>query len=354
MRTVLLFSNVRPTDAGGRAEKFRSRAKRLKQYGWNLEVAYVPKPEFAFPIDFLRALATARQVDPDVVVAVSNPFHLQYVGWLFARTLGVPWVAEFRDPIASNPDREEGSLVTRLAAVTERFTVQRANRCVWFDGIQISGDYFENTYPDDASRVRKLPFLGYDPEAFDVQAAAFDEWTLTYAGSFYDGWIEPDTVLQGIAEYIESTGDNEFRVRFYGDWTDEYERLVDELGLKDVVSAHGFVPHSEIVPVLKGSDAVLYIGGTDPRNHLNIPSKIWDYIGARTPILGVVDPGFRVASFIREYELGVVADETPSDIATAFGTLRDEYQYDPSEQAFDFTRDRLVAAYAEILDEVVP
>lgn len=352
MRTALLISNVRLSDAGGRAEKFRSRAERLEAHGWSLEIAYVPNPGVSFPTAFLRALTKAYRVDPDIVIAVSNPFHLQYGGWLFSRLLRVPWLAEFRDPIATNPDRSDGSLVARLAAITERFTVTAADSCVWFDGIQILDDYFETTYPGHAATVRKLPFLGYEPTAFDTEPSIFDEWTLTYAGSFYEGWIEPQTVLHGISEYVARTGDRDFRVRFYGDWSDEYDQLVTKLRLNDVVSAHGFVPHSEIVPILQGSDATLYIGGTNPRNRLNIPSKIWDYVGARTPILGVVDPDFRVAEFIREYELGVIADETPDAIAEALTTLRKGYDYTPDERAFEFTRDRLVAAYADVLDEV--
>jgi glycosyltransferase involved in cell wall biosynthesis len=46
-------------------------------------------------------------------------------------------------------------------------------------------------------------------------------------------------------------------VQFYGGWDDTYAAYVEDLGLDDVVSYEGFLPHDEIVPVLRGSDLLL-------------------------------------------------------------------------------------------------
>lgn len=356
MKTLLLVSNRRPDEAGGRAEKVGTRIELFEENGWRIEIGYVSQPYVAtFPLSIFRCLWTAIRTEADVVVSINNPFHLHLIGFLVSRVVGKPWLSELRDPISNHPDRDPGTLMTQLATWVESLVVHESDRVVWLDGIQLNDEYLLQEYPQiNPSRFVKLPFMGYDREQFsEVVPAEYDDFTVTYAGSFYKGWIEPDTLLRGVAEYIERTGDRDFRLQFYGDWNDDYDQLVRELHLDDIVSAHGFVPHSEIVPILKGSDAVLYIGGTDPRNRLNVPSKIWDYIGARTPILGVVDPEFRVADFIQEYRLGIVTDETVGGIADAFETLRSEYEFDPDERAFEFTRDRLIAAYVEVLDEVV-
>ncbi|WP_435194272.1 glycosyltransferase [Natronomonas sp. EA1] len=350
MRTALLVSNVRLSEVGGRAEKFRSHERLFAEHGWNLEVAYVPEPDAAFPLHLARAFRKARQTDPDVVIAVSNPFHLQFVGWALARATGAKWVAELRDPILNNPDREPGALVTRLAAVAERFTLRHADAVVWFDGIQIPDDYFDREYPDHAGKMTKLPYIGYDEPAFDIEPREFDEWTLSYAGAFYEGWIEPYAVIEGVAEYADRTGDRAFRVRFYGDWSDDYQQAVEDHGVGDIVSAHGYVPHDEVVPIIAGSDAVLYVGGSDPRNARNLSTKLYDYIGARVPILAVCDPEFRVAEFVREYGLGVVAEERPDAVADALARLREGYEYEPDDRALGFTRARAIDAYADVLD----
>jgi glycosyltransferase involved in cell wall biosynthesis len=150
-------------------------------------------------------------------------------------------------------------------------------------------------------------------------------------------------------------------MQFYGDWNDEYQRAVEGAGLEDVVSHHEFVPHEEIVPVLKGSDPVLkgsdlalYVGGDDRDNRLNVPSKIWDYVGARTPILAVVDPSFRGAELIETYDLGLVVDpEDTEGIAEAIAAVRaGEYDYDPDPEAFESTREGKFERLAELYREV--
>ena len=143
-------------------------------------------------------------------------------------------------------------------------------------------------------------------------------------------------------------------MQFYGDWNDEYQGAVEAAGLDDVVTHHEFVPPDEIVPVLKGSDLLLYVGGDDPANRLNVPSKIWDYVGSRTPILAVVDPSFRVAELIEEYGLGLVVDpEDAEGIAAAIAAVRSgEYRYDPDPAAFGFTRETKFERLAELYREV--
>lgn len=102
---------------------------------------------------------------------------------------------------------------------------------------------------------------------------------------------------------------------------------------------------------MKGSGALLYIGGSDPRNRRNLPSKLYDYIGAGRPILALVDLSFRVAKLISDNGFGVVADpDDPSAVAHAIEMIRSgEFVYDP-EGVASFTRQRSTNAYIEALN----
>ncbi|MFB6075233.1 MAG: glycosyltransferase [Haloarculaceae archaeon] len=354
---VLLVSNVGPGDPGGRAEKLTSRADLMAERGVETVFGTVPEPYVRTFLPRILTLARrGRREDVDAVVSVSNPFHLQLVGYAVSRLVGVPWVVEFRDPMVASPDRDPDALLTKVAAAVERLAVTHSALVVWGDGSQIPDGYYVDRYDVDEKRVHKLPFHGYDPAAFEgVDPVEYDQFTVTYAGSFYDGWIEPYAFIEGLERFVDEGRD--LRVQFYGDWNEDYQRAVEDAGIEDIVETHEFVPHEEVVPVLKGSDAVLYVGGTDPQNRRNVPSKIWDYVGARTPILAVVDPAFRVADLIHQHDLGLVVDpRNPTEIADALERMYEgEYEYDPPQSTFErFTRDRKVEAYADLLCDLDP
>jgi len=355
MPSILFVSNVGPGDPGGRAEKLTSRASDLESEGFDIVWATVDEPYArTFPGSLLGALWLGRREDVDLVTSVSNPFHLQLIGFVVATLLRVPWIVEFRDPMVTSPDRDPDALVTKAAAFVEWLAVTRATGVVWGDGIQIEDDYFERRY-GVGHKSTKLPFHGYDPDQFDgVTPHDYDDVTITYAGSFYDGWIEPYRFLDGLARHVEEAGEDGLAVQFYGDWSEDYQAVVERADLSDVVTTHEFVPHEEIVPVLKGSDLLLYVGGDEPQNRLNVPSKIWDYVGARVPILAVVDPSFRVAKFVTRYDAGWVVDpDNPEAIAEILADVRDgTYRYDPDPELFEFTREQKVERLRQRYTEV--
>lgn len=353
--TVLLISNRRPTDSGGRAEKIATRKRLLENHGWDVVVAHASEPYITgFPQALVCCIRTGYQNGIDAVASINNPFHLHVLGYLTSRALRKPWLAELRDPIATHPDRDQTSPMTWAAKAVERLVVHKADRVVWFDGIQLPDDYFDR-YDVPDNQMVQLPPMGYEKAKFDTtERADYETFTITYAGSFYDGWIEPYTFIEGLAKYVDRTGDRNIRVQFYGDWNEEYQRSVDLAGVEDLVETYDFVPHEEIVPVLKGSDTLLYVGGNDPGNRLNLPSKLWDYVGAQRPILAIVDPSFRVSDLIEMYDLGIVVDINDADaVANALTAFRDDYKFTPDNSVFEeYTRERSTKRIAGILDDI--
>lgn len=367
-RTVLLVTNRRLDEAAGRAEKFATRKRLLREHGWDLKVGYVDPTPAGTAVGIARCLRLARGAD--VVNSVSNPPELQIAGAVVSRLTGTPWLAEFRDPLVANPDVDPDSLAAGLRGRLERYVLTRADGVVWYDGIQIPDDYFAERYPDvPPDRYRQLPPIGFERATFDaIDPEPFDAFTVAYAGSFYEGWIEPYTFIEGLAAFVDGNGNDsdssdgngkpnaDVRALFYGDWDPAYDDAAAAAGVADRVEPRPFVPHEEIVAVLKGADALLYVGGDDPRNRRNLPSKLYDYIGARTPILAVVDPSFRVAEVVRDHGFGIVVEPGDADgVADALRRIRSgAFVYDPDPGSFErFTRDRSTAAYVETLDALV-
>lgn len=355
-RTVLLVTNRRLDEAAGCAAKFATRKRLLHDRGWDLDVGYVDPTPVGTAAGIVRCLRLARSAD--VVNSVSNPPELQVVGAVVSRLTRTPWLAEFRDPLVANPDVDPGSLAATLRGRIERYVLTHADRVVWYDGIQITDDYFAEAYPEVPSeRYCQLPPIGFERETFDaIDPEPFDAFTIVYAGSFYEGWIEPYTFIEGFAVFTDGNGDRDARALFYGDWDPDYGAAAAAAGVADRVEPRPFVPHEEIVAILKGADALLYVGGDDHRNRLNLPSKLYDYIGARTPIVAVVDPSFRVAEVIREHGFGIVVEPGDAEgVADALRRIRSgAFVYDPDSESFKrFARERSTATYIETLEALV-
>ncbi len=357
MKKVLLISNIGLDDHVGRADKIRTRKNLLDERGWRVFVKTVPepyKPSFLWSV--WKCYVTVKNQDINVINSISNPFHIHLVGYFIHKLTKVPWLAEFRDPMVENPAKNPNDILTRIAGKTEALTVKNANQVVWGDGIQLEDTYFEEKYPGTAEeKFYKLPYLGFESDKFrEAEEKTYENFVITYAGSFYDGWIEPYDFLEGIKEYKKKYGDD-ILVQFYGDWKEEYNIVIKEKGLTDVVNTFDFVPHKEIIPVLKGSDILLYIGGEKSSNKLSVPSKIYDYIGAKSPILGIVDPEFRVSQIIEKKGLGLVAHPKDHDgIAEAIHKIRTkEFQYSPVPEIYNqFSRKRKMDVLREVLDSV--
>jgi len=334
------------------------RQELLADEGWRMTVIDIDSTILEIAKGIVRTLRHLRKNDPNVYLSMSNPPHPNIVGLVVSFFTSTPWLYEIRDPLVTIPEIDETSVSGQIRKVLEAAAVQRAQQVVWLDGIQMEDDYLEETY---GARVDpnwyKLPFLGYRASNFeDINSAQFEPFTVTYAGSFYEGWVEPYSFLDGFAQFVEQweLSPKEAKFLVYGDWSKKYSQAVEERGLSAYVTTHDFVPHEELLPVLKGSDVVLYIGGENPQNRLSVPSKIWDYVGVQRPILAVADSEFRSAEFVKKERLGLVSNPSDvDDIAATLGTFYNgEFEYDP-EGNDRFRRERNVSELIEVLNSMV-
>lgn len=126
-------------------------------------------------------------------------------------------------------------------------------------------------------------------------------------------------------------------------------------GVTDYVDSRSFGPYEQVAYVMKGSEAVLYIGSSDPYNRRDLGSKLYDYIGSCRPILVLADPSFRVAESIINNGFGVFAD--PDDSMAVVNVIKTiclgKFAHDSTpDDIASFTRQRSVDGYIETLDEI--
>jgi glycosyltransferase involved in cell wall biosynthesis len=236
-----------------------------------------------------------REARPDVIYSSAPPWSGQLVAAGLKQFLGCPWVADFRDPWARAPWREDRyGFAMRAAARLERFVINRADRVV-FTTTANAAD-FAAQYGTAAAARFDVVANGCNPAEFDALRAitpdAAAPFVLLHSGSLYAGRT-PEPLFKAAALAI-SRGDidpTRFRIRFLGAnalRNTDLTALCRQLGLEDVVEFLPRVVRDESVRAMMSASALLLL---QPGHTASIPGKLYEYLAAARPILAIAEEG---------------------------------------------------------------
>jgi glycosyltransferase involved in cell wall biosynthesis len=163
------------------------------------------------------------------------------------------------------------------------------------------------------------------PRLLDIEARAEGAapFRIMYAGSFYHG-RDPMPFLRGLAATMRrlSLGDGAVEVCFAGDcrWFrgQSVEEEVRRLGLERVVEFRDWIPHDECQRLVRAADMLLLLAQDQP---LQIPNKLYEYLGTRRPILAFVDADGESAAMLHRVGGHHVLDG--SSVAACEAALRE-------------------------------
>ncbi len=168
---------------------------------------------------------------------------------------------------------------------------------------------------------------GYDSEdieramPFAQHLASPGKFRITYSGAFYVG-RSPKTFLEGclIAMKEEPALAKDLELMFVGILQKEYKKLIKKLGLTQNVVEKGYVNHRESVGLLLSSDALWMTMSDD----ISAPGKLYEYLGTRKPIIGLVPKNSQAERLLIDYGAGVpVTPDDPNAVANAILGLYD-------------------------------
>jgi glycosyltransferase involved in cell wall biosynthesis len=309
-----------------------------------------------------RAAAhTARTRGSEVLYTSGPPHSAHLIAMRLRKALGIPWVADFRDPWSRRPwlsaEDRRGLRYATLVRMEAR-VVATADRIIL--NTEAMAEEFRQHYPAHASRCLAIT-NGYDP-AMRVEAGTSAPsravLTLIHAGSLYRR-RDPRPLLEALAHLV-STGQvpaGRIALRLLGhvDAAFGVPRLVQALGLEGIVGLEGRVSHAETLEALGTSHVLVLL---QPGTHLQVPAKLFEYMQTGRWILALTPEG-ATADIVRRYALGsvVAAEDVPAIAATLAGLWRQfssgaalKVETTQALEAFDGRR--LTGVLARILDEV--
>jgi glycosyltransferase involved in cell wall biosynthesis len=329
-------------------------------------LALQPDPQVLWAPAALRAgRHLLSEVPHDVVVATAPPFSTLLVGARLARAAGLPLVLDYRDEwdISSRywenrprdavsrwvQARMQANALRRaqlVVATTQRSTTRLAEKC------RVVGS---------EARTRCI-YNGYDAEDFDEALsprASREAYRLVYLGTLW-ALTDATPLVEGVVRLAaESPGQaKSLEIVFAGRRTAEQSAVLARLeGLPCRVGVLDYVEHAQAVRMMREASGLCLLLSGLPAAERVVPAKLFEYMAARRPILGVLPDGecrdllegHPAAIVCDPREPGSVARALSQEIARAASGREPEWgSWDPSR----YSRTHLTAELAEALDTV--
>ena len=224
----------------------------------------------------------------------------------------LPWVAEFRDTWAHSE-------------YSPPAFVRRAWRRRVEEDICATSDHFVSVSKEslaDFRRYHDLPlqnstviYNGFDPDDFSFlersPPRSFPRFSIAHAGYLYGGARSPKPLLDALRSLSQSNRIDldQVSLEFYGPFEREVDVMIREAGLAENAVWCGTFNYQQLLPLLTQAFCLLLI---THRGMPTLPSKLFDYMGARRPILAVTTDGSEVESIISDTRTGFPVDHGES------------------------------------------
>lgn len=345
-----------PTRADG--ARIRGRRKAIDR----LNQLFVPDNKLGWvPFAVSCGLKLSRLHPIDAIFSSAPPYSSHLAGVMLKKLLGRPLVCDFRDAWS-----QPNTLNLRLPGwhraadrALERWVTSNSDLAT-----SINRTIMEGLQGFDAAASGRFGLLpqGYDPGDFPDDgrtAPERDLFTIAYTGTITEH-RRLDVIARAFRTLRQDHPDLEKKLVFTMAGVHNPGDLGAFLqhGLADSLKARGYLPHREVLEMLRRADALWMVVG--PREGPTVStSKIYEYLGAGRPILASVPPDGPAAALIRETGSGQVFD--PDDHRSLAGAIvklcrdkfsgRHAYGGRPAAVA-KYDRRQIARRFARQLDEL--
>lgn len=263
----------------------------------------------------------------DAIITTGPPHSMHLIGMKLHDALDIPWMADFRDPwteidyyqdlhLTRHADRKHHRLEGQVLSKADRV-------------IAIGWDMAESFKRLGAQRVEVVT-NGYDWDTdTSIQHADLSEkFTLSHIGLLGPTRNIP-TFWRAISELAERHPDfrQHLDIQLIGQVDISALRLIETLGLKDVVTHLPHIPHDEVMQKQCASRALLLFINNTPNAKGILTGKLFEYLSSGRPVLCIGPEDGDAAHIISEAKAGATVGFDDKDkMEAAIMQLFDDYR----------------------------
>ena len=243
----------------------------------------------------IKGICQIRRDRPDMIYSTYPTPSSHMIGLMLHKLTGVPWIAEFRDPMVEEGYPEDG-VERRLRIRLEGAIFRAASRVVAVT--PSARAYYEERAGRGPGYVVEIP-NGYsdsltntvDRHESTMSGERPARMTILHSGFLYKDVRSPRELLLAIRDLAleEKLNSQSIQFVFRGSGNEAgYEQEAAHLGISDLVEFRESVSYTAAHQELVQADALLLMQGK--RCNRQIPAKLYEYCALQKPILCLADP----------------------------------------------------------------
>lgn len=320
---------------------------------------FVPDPRVGWVRPSFRFLKKYLREHPvDVIVTTGPPHSLHLIGLRLHKALGLPWIPDFRDPWSKMYYLKHLGMTrrtTRRIEAMEQQVLDSASTVLAVTPL-VQADFSARTKTPVAMITN-----GYDESDFPGGAEPADGYfNLTHTGLLaQDGNPLAFWTLLGEMAAADPLLKEKLRLRLSGKVDRPVYEAIAAAGLADNVVDLGYLNHAEVVREQRRATLLLLPLRQDPQYKPILPGKLFEYLAARRPILGIGQEDGAMADVLRETRAGQMCDWDHVEamracIAAAWEQFRTQGSVPLTDGPVDlYTRRNLTARLARLLESLL-
>lgn len=288
------LADIKPRDSASFVEKLSN---------WVRSNFFIPdarafwiKPSVRFLKDYLKTNPV------DAIVSTGPPHSAHLIALALKKQIGLPWLADFRDPWTTM-DYYKELLLTDWADKKHHWLELEVLKTA--DAVTVIGNGMKAEFEKKSGRSVEVITNGFDDEDFSESSTHLDKkFSLVHIGTFFSR-VNPVNLWEVLLELKNENHPmiTDLQIKLMGRVDQVIIESIQKAGLEDFLILFPIQPHDEALQQMRSAQ-VLLLCIFEP-NKFIVTGKLFEYLASQRPIFCIGPVDGDASAILKETKAGL-------------------------------------------------